>query len=48
MYCIIKHVDKIHIYSCQALLYGHLLDTVTSLLLTICFVPGERKPLRFL
>ena len=31
----------------QTLLYGHLLNTDTSLLRTVCFVPGERKPLHF-
>ena len=29
-------------------LYGHSLNTDTSLLRTVCFVPGERKPLHFL
>ena len=28
-------------------LYGHPLKTDTSLLRTVCFVPGERKPLTF-
>ena len=28
--------------------YGHPLNTDTSLLRTVCFVPGEREPLRFL
>ena len=28
--------------------YGHPLNTDTSLLWTVCFVPGERKPLHFL
>ena len=31
----------------QTLLYGHPLNTDTSLLRTVCFVPGERKPLYF-
>ena len=31
----------------QTLLYGHPLNTDTSLLRTVCFVPGERKPLHF-
>ena len=32
----------------QTSLYGHPLYTDTSLLRTVCFVPGERKPLHFL
>ena len=32
----------------QSPLYGHPLYTDTSLLRTVCFVPGERKPLHFL
>ena len=28
--------------------YGHQLNTYTSLLQTVCFVPRERKPLHFL
>ena len=31
----------------QTLLYGHPLNTDTSLLRTVYFVPGERKPLHF-
>ena len=34
--------------SIQTSLYGHPLNTDTSLLRTVCFVPGERKPLHFL
>ena len=32
----------------QTPLYGHPLNTDTSLLRTVCFVPGERGPLHFL
>ena len=32
----------------QTSLYGHPLNTDSSLLWTVCFVPGERKPLHFL
>ena len=32
----------------QSLLYGHPVDTGTSLLRTVCFAPGEKKPLHFL
>ena len=34
--------------STQTSLYGHPLNTDTLLLRTVCFVPGERKPLHFL
>ena len=32
----------------QTSLYGRPLNTDSSLLRTVCFVPGEKKPLRFL
>ena len=32
----------------QSPLYGQPLNKDTSLLQTVCFVPGERKPLHFL
>ena len=32
----------------QTLFYGHPLNTDTSLLWTVCFVPGEKNPLHFL
>ena len=32
----------------QTALYGNSLDTDTSSLRTVCFLPGERKPLHFL
>ena len=31
----------------QTLLYGHPLNMNTSLLWTVCFVPGERRPFTF-
>ena len=32
----------------QTLPYGHLLNTDTPFLRTVCFVPGKRKPSHFL
>ena len=35
------------IYYSQTLFYGHPLNTDTSLLWTVCFVPGEKTPYIF-
>ena len=39
---------EVQLYSQVTHFYGHPLNTDTSLLRTVCFVPGEREPLRFL
>ena len=39
---------EVQLYSQVTHFYGHPLNTDTSLLRTVCFIPGERKPLRFL